>query len=139
ASGSRVRAVPEATFRGTWLGSHNRLNALAALAAARHAGVPVTQGIDALGRFKNVKRRMEVRGMVNGVTVYDDFAHHPTAIQLTVAGLRAQVGKGRVIAVLEPRSPTMKLGGVKDSLAPRLAGAPRTVSCTRRVGWGGPG
>src|SRR3546814_17263046 len=68
------------------------MNALAALAAARHVGVPAAQGIEALGKFRNVKRRMEVRGVVKGVTVYDDFAHHPTAIATTVAGLRARVG-----------------------------------------------
>ena len=117
----RLRGVSQGNVRWNLLGEHNRLNALAALAAARHAGVLVTQGIDALGRFKNVKRRMEVRGMVNGVTVYDDFAHHPTAIQLTLGGLRAKVGKARIVAVLEPRSATMKLGVMKDSLAPSLA------------------
>ena len=131
----RLRGVSQGTVRWDLLGEHNRLNAIAALAAARHAGVPVSQGIDALGRFKNVKRRMEMRGMVNGVTVYDDFAHHPTAIQLTVAGLRAKVGQARVVAVLEPRSATMKLGVMKDSLAPSLADAELVFCYTGGIGW----
>ena len=123
--------------RCSWelMGEHNRHNALAALAAARHVGVPVAQGIAALAGFKNVKRRMEVRGVVNGVTVYDDFAHHPTAIDLTIAGLRAKVGDARILAVLEPRSNTMKLGVMKDSLAPSLS-MPTWCSATpTELGW----
>ena len=81
---------------------------MAAIAAARHAGVPVDVSLDALTRFKGVKRRMELRGEVNGVRVYDDFAHHPTAITLTLEGLRKRVGDERIIAVLEPRSNTMR-------------------------------
>src|SRR5213079_2095906 len=95
------------------LGEHNRMNAVAALAAARNVGVPVQLGIAALTGFQNVKRRMEVRGTVAGVTVYDDFAHHPTAIETTIAGLRSKVGAARIVAVLEPRSNTMKLGVMK--------------------------
>lgn len=106
-------------------GEHNRLNALAAIAAARHAGVVPAQAIAALSRFQNVKRRMEVRGTVSGVTVYDDFAHHPTAIATTVAGLRSKVGKGRILAVLEPRSNTMKLGAMKAALPDSLRDADR--------------
>ncbi len=117
------------------LGEYNRHNALAALAAARHAGVPVEQGIAALASFKNVKRRMEIRGVVDGVTVYDDFAHHPTAIDLTIAGLRAKVGKARILAVLEPRSNTMKLGVMKDSLAPSLSNADLVFCYTNGIGW----
>jgi len=111
--------------RVTWdlQGTHNRLNALAAIAAARHVGVPPAQAIDSLSRFANVKRRMEVRGTVNGVTVYDDFAHHPTAIQTTVDGLRRRVGNARILAVLEPRSNTMKLGVMKAQLPASLEGA----------------
>jgi len=106
------------------LGEHNRMNALAALAAARHAGVPVAQGLAALAEFRNVKRRMEVRGVVNGITVYDDFAHHPTAIDTTVAGLHNKInGSGRILAVLEPRSNTMKLGVMKDALPGSLKDA----------------
>ncbi len=97
-------------------GNHNRNNAIAALLAARHAGVPLAHGLDALARFENVKRRLEVRGTVNGVTVYDDFAHHPTAIETTLGGLRGKVGGARILAVLEPRSNTMKLGTMKDAL-----------------------
>ena len=92
-------------------GRHNISNALAAVAAARHAGVQPQQAIRSMTGFLNVKRRMELRGVVAGVRVYDDFAHHPTAIETTVQGLRAQVGSGtRIIAILEPRSNTMRMG-----------------------------
>jgi UDP-N-acetylmuramate: L-alanyl-gamma-D-glutamyl-meso-diaminopimelate ligase len=97
-------------------GVHNQLNALAAIAAAHHVGVAPAAAADALRRFLNVKRRMEVRGTVGGVTVYDDFAHHPTAIRTTIDGLRRKVGAQRILAVLEPRSNTMKLGAVKAQL-----------------------
>jgi UDP-N-acetylmuramate: L-alanyl-gamma-D-glutamyl-meso-diaminopimelate ligase len=109
--------------RVTWtlMGGHNRMNALASIAAARHAGVPAAVAIDALARFENVKRRMEIRGAVHDITVYDDFAHHPTAITTTVEGLRAKVGKARILAVLEPRSNTMKLGVMKAALPVSLA------------------
>ncbi len=99
------------------------MNALAAIAAARHVGVPPQQAIASLQRFDNVKRRMEVRGAVNGIVVYDDFAHHPTAIATTVAGLRKKVGSARILAVLEPRSNTMKLGSMKEALPGSLADA----------------
>ncbi len=111
------------TVRWSLGGEHNRLNALAAIAAARHVGVTPAQAIDSLSRFESVKRRMEVRGVVDGVTVYDDFAHHPTAIATTVAGLRRQAGGARILAVLEPRSNTMKLGAMKDALPGSLADA----------------
>ena len=117
------------------LGNHNRLNALAAIAAARHAGVPVTTAIRALAEFKNVKRRMETRGVVNGVTVYDDFAHHPTAIATTIGGLRQKVGKARIIAVLEPRSQTMKMGVMKKELPGSLKDADATFCYTANLGW----
>ncbi|GJI88590.1 UDP-N-acetylmuramate:L-alanyl-gamma-D-glutamyl-meso-diaminopimelate ligase [Duganella hordei] len=105
-------------------GKHNRANALAAIAAARHVGVPVAQAAKSLATFENVKRRMEVRGVVNNITVYDDFAHHPTAIATTVGGLRQKVGKQtRILAVLEPRSNTMKLGAMKDALPGSLVDA----------------
>jgi len=104
-------------------GEHNRMNALAAIAAARHVGVPAAQAIEALGAFQSVKRRMELRGSANGVAVYDDFAHHPTAIATTVAGLRKKVGAARILAVLEPRSNTMKLGTMKEALPGSLAEA----------------
>ena len=111
------------TVRWNLGGEHNRLNALAAIAAARHVGVTPAQAIDSLSRFESVKRRMEVRGVVDGVTVYDDFAHHPTAIATTVAGLRRQAGGERILAVLEPRSNPMKLGAMKDALPGSLADA----------------
>ena len=115
--------VLQGTVRWTLSGEHNRMNALAAIAAARHVGVPVAQAIDALGRFENVKRRMELRGSVGDIAVYDDFAHHPTAIATTVAGLRQKVGSARILAVLEPRSATMKLGTMKDALPASLVEA----------------
>jgi UDP-N-acetylmuramate: L-alanyl-gamma-D-glutamyl-meso-diaminopimelate ligase len=113
----------------TWgqSGRHNVANALAALAAARHAGVPPAIGIEALCRFRGVKRRLELRGTAAGVAVYDDFAHHPTAIATTLAGLRGRVGKARIVAVLEPRSNTMRLGHHADTLAPSLATADRVL------------
>jgi UDP-N-acetylmuramate: L-alanyl-gamma-D-glutamyl-meso-diaminopimelate ligase len=107
------------------LGVHNVMNALAAIAAAHHVGVAAEQSVQALNAFRGVKRRMEVRGIVAGVTVYDDFAHHPTAIETTLAGLRAQVGAARIVAVLESRSNTMRLGVHRDALAASLALADR--------------
>lgn len=117
------------------LGEHNRMNALAALIAARHAGVSVNIGLEALAQFKNVKRRMEIRGTVNGITIYDDFAHHPTAIQTTLDGLRAHVNEKRIIAVLEPRSNTMKMGVWKDQLAASLQAADHVFCFTRDSQW----
>ena len=110
-------------MRWELLGEHNAANALAAIAAARHAGVPATTAIEALATFKNVKRRMETKGVAAGVTVYDDFAHHPTAIATTIDGLRSKVGAARILAVLEPRSNTMKRGVMKGALPGSLAGA----------------
>src|SRR5574343_41298 len=116
-------------------GEHNRANACAALLAARHVGVPLAQGLDALSRFENVKRRMEVRGEVRGITVYDDFAHHPTAIATTVAGLRRKIGHGRILAVLEPRSNTMKLGTMKSQLPDSLREADLAFCYAGNLGW----
>src|SRR5512146_335238 len=130
-----LNGKPQGKLQWDLLGEHNRMNALAALAAARHAGVPVALGLAALSEFKNVKRRMEVRGTVNGITVYDDFAHHPTAIDTTVAGLRRKVGKARILAVLEPRSNTMKLGVMKAALPGSLAGADRVYCYAANLGW----
>ncbi|HUH88952.1 MAG TPA: UDP-N-acetylmuramate:L-alanyl-gamma-D-glutamyl-meso-diaminopimelate ligase [Pusillimonas sp.] len=104
-------------------GEHNRQNALAALAAAHQAGVAPEAGIEALSRFGGIKRRMELRGTVRDITVYDDFAHHPTAIATTLQGLRRQVGSNRILAVLEPRSNTMKLGAMAARLPDALAQA----------------
>ena len=121
----------------TWAltGEHNRMNALAAMIAARHVGVPIDKGLDALSRFENVKRRMEVRGVERGVTVYDDFAHHPTAIATTVGGLRSKVGNARILAVIEPRSNTMKLGVMKDQLPGSLADCDRVYCFGANLGW----
>ena len=105
------------------IGAHNVENALGAIVAARHAGVPPAQAIASLGRFAGVRRRLEVRGEVNGVTVLDDFAHHPTAIAATIDGLRRRVGGARIVAVLEPRSNTMRMGVHRETLGPSLAAA----------------
>ncbi|MFO7325081.1 MAG: UDP-N-acetylmuramate:L-alanyl-gamma-D-glutamyl-meso-diaminopimelate ligase [Pseudomonadota bacterium] len=105
------------------LGAHNVDNALAAIAAARHAGVPVAAAIEALGRFRGVRRRMELVGEVAGIRIYDDFAHHPTAIATTIEGLRRNIGQARLVAVLEARSNTMRMGVHKDTLAGSLTGA----------------
>jgi UDP-N-acetylmuramate: L-alanyl-gamma-D-glutamyl-meso-diaminopimelate ligase len=125
----------QGTLKWDLMGEHNLLNALAAIAAARHAGVPVAQGLAALGEFKNVKRRMELRGTVNGITVYDDFAHHPTAIATTVEGLRHKIGKARILAVLEPRSNTMKLGVMKNALPASLKEADLVFCYGANLGW----
>ncbi len=114
-----------AEVRWSLLGRHNAENALAAMLAARHAGVSLDQCVAALAEFKGVRRRMEVRGVVDGITVYDDFAHHPTAIHTTIDGLRRRIGKARLIAVLEPRSNTMKLGSHRDAIAGSLSQADR--------------
>jgi UDP-N-acetylmuramate: L-alanyl-gamma-D-glutamyl-meso-diaminopimelate ligase len=114
---------PVGTVKWNLLGAHNAENALAAIGAARHAGVSVSQSIAALGEFKGVKRRMELRGEVRGISVYDDFAHHPTAIATTIDGLRRKVGDKRIVAVLEPRSATMKMGVHRETLGPSLAAA----------------
>ncbi|MDO8179783.1 MAG: UDP-N-acetylmuramate:L-alanyl-gamma-D-glutamyl-meso-diaminopimelate ligase [Undibacterium sp.] len=113
----------QGTVRWDLQGAHNRMNALAAIAAARHVGIVPAVSIEALTQFVNVKRRMEVRGIAAGVTVFDDFAHHPTAIATTVQGLRRKVGSARILAVLEPRSNTMKLGAMKQALPDSLAQA----------------
>jgi UDP-N-acetylmuramate: L-alanyl-gamma-D-glutamyl-meso-diaminopimelate ligase len=121
--------------RWSLLGAHNRMNALAVLAAARHVGVEPTAAIAALGSFGGVRRRMQVRGEARGVTVYDDFAHHPTAIRTTLEGLRHRVGSSRILAILDPRSNTMKRGVMKDALPPSLAQADRVYIYTAGLGW----
>ena len=117
------------------MGAHNEYNALAAILAARHVGVSIKTSCAALSAFQNVKRRQEICGVVNGITVYDDFAHHPTAIALTLAGLRRHVGKARIFAVLEPRSNTMKMGAVKTALAGSLDGADQVFCYAKNVKW----
>jgi UDP-N-acetylmuramate: L-alanyl-gamma-D-glutamyl-meso-diaminopimelate ligase len=114
---------PQGIVEWSMLGAHNVDNALAAIAAARHAGVPVAQSIAALAAFKGVRRRMELTGSAAGISIYDDFAHHPTAITTTIEGLRRRIGKSRLVAVLEARSNTMRMGVHKDTLAPSLTGA----------------
>ncbi len=116
-------------------GHHNRSNALASVAAARHAGVPPATALAALACFGGVKRRLEVRGTVRGVTVYDDFAHHPTAISATIAGLRQRIDGGRILAVLEPRSNTMKQGVMKAQLPASLQEAELTYCYAADLGW----
>ncbi|MDA8384472.1 MAG: UDP-N-acetylmuramate:L-alanyl-gamma-D-glutamyl-meso-diaminopimelate ligase [Betaproteobacteria bacterium] len=132
-----VRREGEPQGRVHWelLGAHNRHNALAAIGAARHAGVPVGVSLGALETFVSVRRRMEVRARVRGITVYDDFAHHPTAIRTTLEGLRARVGASRILAVLEPRSNTMRMGVMKDALAPSLESADAVYCYAGNVGW----
>ena len=117
------------------LGEHNRSNALAAIAAARAAGVEPARAVQSLARFKSVRRRMELRGTAAGVAVWDDFAHHPTAIATTLAGLRDQVGNARILAVLEPRSNTMKAGVMKDRLPASLERADRVFCYSANLGW----
>jgi UDP-N-acetylmuramate: L-alanyl-gamma-D-glutamyl-meso-diaminopimelate ligase len=116
-------------------GVHNQLNALAAIAAAQHVGVTPATAAAALREFRNVKRRMEVRGIAGGVTVYDDFAHHPTAIRTTIDGLRRQVGAARILAVFEPRSNTMKLGTMKAQLPWSLEQADLAFCHAGGLGW----
>ena len=117
-------------------GVHNQLNALAAIAAAHHVGVAPQHAAQALARFENVRRRMERRGMVRGITVYDDFAHHPTAMRTTLDGLRRQVGSSaRILAVFEPRSNTMKLGTMKAQLPWALESADLAFCHTAGLDW----
>ena len=134
--GKRMGAV-----RWGQTGAHNRSNALAAIAAAHHAGVFADAACAALSTFQGVKRRMELRGAAGGVAVYDDFAHHPTAIATTIAGLRRQMDAdpaaraGRILAVFEPRSNTMKLGAMKALLPDALAGADLSFGYAGGLGW----
>jgi UDP-N-acetylmuramate: L-alanyl-gamma-D-glutamyl-meso-diaminopimelate ligase len=117
------------------LGEHNQLNALAAMAAAEHVGIAPLDAAQALGQFQNVRRRLELRGEADGVKVYDDFAHHPTAIRTTVNGLRRKVGAGRILAVFEPRSNTMKLGTMKAQLPWALEEADLAICHSGGLSW----
>ncbi len=117
------RGAALATVEWALYGAHNADNALAAIAAARHAGVPVAVAAAALRGFRGIKRRMELRGEIAGIRVFDDFAHHPTAIATTIDGLRRRAAGSRIVAVLEPRSNTMKMGVHRDTLAAALAAA----------------
>jgi UDP-N-acetylmuramate: L-alanyl-gamma-D-glutamyl-meso-diaminopimelate ligase len=125
--GKEVAIVQWAPNSGV-MGRHNQLNALAAIASANHIGISPADAARALTQFKNVKRRLETIGIANDVTVYDDFAHHPTAITTTVDGLRRRVGQSRILAVLEPRSNTMKLGVMKAQLPKSLEAADKVFA-----------
>jgi UDP-N-acetylmuramate: L-alanyl-gamma-D-glutamyl-meso-diaminopimelate ligase len=126
---------PLGRIRWQLFGAHNRANALAAVAAARHAGVAPPDALAALQDFGGVRRRMELRGSARGVAVYDDFAHHPSAIRATIEGLRGRVGAARLLAVLEPRSNTMKRGVMKEALAGSLAQADQVFVYSAGLGW----
>ncbi len=126
---------PAGVVKWSLNGRHNRDNALAAIAAANHVGIAPEESARALSAFKNVRRRMELAGEADGVAVYDDFAHHPSAIATTVQGLRSTMASGSLIAVLEPRSNTMKLGVMKERLAASLADADRIFCYTHGLGW----
>jgi UDP-N-acetylmuramate: L-alanyl-gamma-D-glutamyl-meso-diaminopimelate ligase len=133
-----VRCADEDCGSVRWplIGLHNVDNALAAIAAARHAGVPPARACAALAHFAGVRRRMELRGSAAGVNVYDDFAHHPTAIATTLEGLRLKVGNARIVAVLEPRSHTMRIGTHRDTLAGSLSDADSVwVYAPPELGW----
>jgi len=125
------RGVEVGVVRWDLLGRHNVMNALAALAAAHAVGVDLAQVIPKLSDFRSVKRRLEVLGNARGITVYDDFAHHPTAIRTTLAGLRARVGKARIVVAMEPRSNSMRLGAHSAEIAPSLDGADSVVFLQR--------
>jgi UDP-N-acetylmuramate: L-alanyl-gamma-D-glutamyl-meso-diaminopimelate ligase len=116
-------------------GEYNRMNALAAIGAARHAGIAPDAAIDALRRFMGVRRRLELKGTVGGVAVYDDFAHHPTAIRETIAGLRQRSRAGRILAVFEPRSNTLKKGVMKDALPGSFADADQVYIYSAGLSW----
>ncbi|HUX18818.1 MAG TPA: UDP-N-acetylmuramate:L-alanyl-gamma-D-glutamyl-meso-diaminopimelate ligase [Acidithiobacillus sp.] len=141
ADGSRFTVLERGVERGrvSWemAGTFNAENALAALLAARHAGVPLAVGCAALQSFQGVRRRLELRGNAAGVAIYDDFAHHPTAIAATIAALRGRMaGEGRLVAVLEPRSNTMKMGVHRQTLGQSLQGADRAfVYAPADIGW----
>jgi len=131
ADGSEFKVQYQGKFQANvnWqmLGRHNVSNALAAIAAARHVGVNISQACEALAAFKGIKRRMELYGEVKGIRVYDDFAHHPTAIESTIKGLKANIGERKLIAILELRSNTMRMGIHKESLANCLQVADRVI------------
>jgi UDP-N-acetylmuramate: L-alanyl-gamma-D-glutamyl-meso-diaminopimelate ligase len=131
----KLGGAPQGVLAFALLGRHNQLNALSAIAAARHAGVPVAQSLAALAAFRGNARRLEVRGSVNGVSVYDDFAHHPTAIAATIDALRRDIGSQRIIAIVEPRSNTMKLGAMNARLPGSLERADRVYCYAANLGW----
>ena len=117
------------------IGHHNVQNALAAIAASKHVGISSDNAISALGKFKNVKKRMELLESIRGINIYDDFAHHPTAIKTTLEGLRSKIGKNRIVAIIEPRSNTMKLGKMKDDLLMSLKEADIIFCFSKNLSW----
>jgi UDP-N-acetylmuramate: L-alanyl-gamma-D-glutamyl-meso-diaminopimelate ligase len=117
------------------IGHHNTLNALAAIAAAKHVGISSENSIKALGKFENVKKRMELLESIKGINIYDDFAHHPTAIKTTLEGLRSKIGNDRIVAIIEPRSNTMKLGKMKDDLLKSLKEADIIFCFAKNLSW----
>ena len=117
------------------IGHHNALNALAAIAAAKHVGISSDSSISALGKFKNVKKRMELLESIKGINIYDDFAHHPTAIKTTLEGLRSKIGNDRIVAIIDPRSNTMKLGKMKDDLLKSLKEADIIFCFSKNLSW----
>ena len=129
----------EQRFQGNlkWdlIGHHNALNALAAIAAAKHVGISSDNAISALGKFKNVKKRMELLESIKGINIYDDFAHHPTAIKTTLEGLRSKIGNDRIVAIIDPRSNTMKLGKMKDDLLKSLKEADIIFCFSKNLSW----
>ena len=128
----------EEQYSITWsmIGQHNRDNALAAVAAAFHIGISPPDALNALRNFTGVKRRLEVRGQVNQITLYDDFAHHPTAIATTLEGLRRRIGEaGRIVVLFEPRSNTMKLGVLRSMLPPSFNEADAVFCYAQGLGW----
>jgi UDP-N-acetylmuramate: L-alanyl-gamma-D-glutamyl-meso-diaminopimelate ligase len=135
--GFEVRFADLSFGRVRWdlLGDHNRHNALAAIAAARATGVDPERAVRALSRFESVRRRMELRGVPDRVSVWDDFAHHPTAIATTLSGLRGRIGSARILAVLEPRSNTMKAGVMNQRLPASLEQADRVFCYSANLSW----
>jgi len=140
ADGSKVEVYFKGKMQGLlkWncIGDHNINNALAAIAAAHHVGVTVKDAIEGLATFKNVKRRMELKGLVNNIAIYDDFAHHPTSIAATLQGLRDKVGDKRILAVVDPRSNTMKMGIHKNTLIKSVSAADKAIfHCPEDFDW----
>ena len=129
------KAVKQTPLNWELIGRHNYMNALAAIAAARHVGINPENSIDALSQFKSVKKRMEKIYTINNIELYDDFAHHPSAIQTTLDGLKKLISKGRIIAVIEPRSNTMKLGTMKNYLIESLRAADATFCYANNLSW----
>jgi len=125
----------QGNLRWDLIGHHNALNALAAIAAAKHVGISSDNSISALGKFKNVKKRMELLDSIKGINIYDDFAHHPTAIKTTLEGLRSKIGNDRIVAIIDPRSNTMKLGKMKDDLLQSLKEADIIFCFSKNLSW----